>query len=131
MKYYDYNFDEQKWLINHNLSHPFQLHWNRSKYDKFFHRFIYGFFLFFHSYILKGIKYFIILSFFMKKNKRHYYNYIGEDNIIWMQLHFLKTWNMQILNVQNVTGSGNKGKNKKNIIEITRHLVILSFLNPL
>ena len=26
----------------------------------------------------------------MKKNKRHYYNYIWEDNIIWMQLHFLK-----------------------------------------
>nr|DAR12826.1 MAG TPA: hypothetical protein [Caudoviricetes sp.] len=40
---------------------------------------------------MKGIKYFIILSFFMKKNKRHYYNYIWEDNIIWMQLHFLKT----------------------------------------
>ena len=24
----------------------------------------------------------------MKKNKRHYYNYIWEDNIVWMQLHF-------------------------------------------
>ena len=50
-----------------------------------------SFFSIFPLLYIEGDKIFYNFIFFVKKNKRHYYNYIWEDNIIWMQLHFLKT----------------------------------------